>query len=135
MEELNLRTFKQIIYTCLEDIFETAALHQLLDSFTTFHWWQFFQMCVGNYRIGNYPGIVGILLRSLRAAFLPPADLELAARTFLFFEALKRIVSLVLAEIAKILHAPIPRGSFFPIPKTEIGGCARSDSLVRPLTF
>ena len=135
MEELNLRTFKQIIYTCLEDIFETAALHQLLDSFTTFHWWQFFQICVGNHRIGNCPGIAGILLRGLRSAFLSPSNLDLAAETILFLEALKWIVSLILAEIAKILHVPIPKGSFFPIPKTEIGGCARSDSLVRPLTF
>lgn len=135
MEELNLRTFKQIIYAYLEGNSETAALHQLLDNFTNFQWWQFFQICVGNHRIGTYPGIAGIFLRCLRSALLPPANLEFAAGMLLFLEALKWIVSLISAEITRLLRVPIPSECFLPIPKTETGGCARSDSLVRPLTF
>lgn len=61
--------------------------------------------------------------------------LSTAQRLNLCLLIVRWFISLISLEIARFKLLPPPKSSFVPIPKTEIGGCARSDSLVRPLTF
>jgi hypothetical protein len=56
-------------------------------------------------------------------------------RLNLYVAIIRWFISLISAKTAKSKLLPPPKASFIPIPRTEVRGYARSDSLVCPLTF
>jgi len=124
---------------------------KLLDKLTPFQWWRMLRLCNKAYRPKTYSRLVKPSSRVMRLLSGPEGALVywfwravLAVRSSIklgsakilnLFLLIAWIVLLISTEIARLFEAPIQREPFVPIPKIETGGCARSDSLVRPLIF